>query len=122
MITAYCMKCREKREMNDPQLVIHRNNRSAFRGICAVCGTTVFRMGGPAQADQDWREEWKEMPEFVQEVQTPYSQIMFRFASKQDLRNFSRLIGQKLTKHTKSAWHPELERGKNACKRWIDES
>ena len=120
MITAYCMKCREKREMINPQPIIHKNNRLALRGKCVVCRTTVFRMGGPVEMNQG--EEWKGMPEFVQEGQIPYSQIVFRFASKQDLQAFSRLIGQKLTKHTKSAWHPSLVRGRNANKRWIDES
>lgn len=65
---------------------------------------------------------WKDMPEFVQEKQKPYSQIIFRFNNEEDLQEFSKLIGQKLTNKTKSAWHPELIRGLNSNKRYSDES
>ena len=41
---AYCMKCKTKREMNDPKTVILKNKRSAIQGVCPVCGTTMFRM------------------------------------------------------------------------------
>jgi hypothetical protein len=67
------------------------------------------------------RNEWKDMPEFIQEKQEPYAQIIFRFANEEDLQNFAKIIGQKLTKKTQSAWHPQIIRGINASKRWIDE-
>ncbi len=41
----YCMKCRKKREMKDPRSVILKNKRRATRGVCAVCGTKMVRMG-----------------------------------------------------------------------------
>ncbi len=62
--------------------------------------------------------EWSGMPEFVQEKQEPFSQIIIRFETEQDLVEFEALIGQKLTPKTKSIWHPKLERGKNAGKRY----
>lgn len=65
---------------------------------------------------------WKDMPEFVQEKQEPYAQMIVRFRNQEDLDEFARLIGQKLTRKTKSIWHPVLVRGVNAGKRWIDES
>ena len=68
-----------------------------------------------------WKEEWKGMPEFVQGKQEPYAQIIFRFANEEDLQDFAKLIGQKLTKKTQSAWHPQIIRGINAHKRWVDE-
>lgn len=64
--------------------------------------------------------EWKDMPEFVQEKQVPYAKIIFRFDSQEALDEFSKLIGQPLTAKTKSAWHPQLERGINANKRYVD--
>ena len=70
----------------------------------------------------DWTQEWKDMPEFVQEKQTPYAKIIFRFESEEALQEFAQLIGQKLTNKTKSAWHPQLVRGINSNKRWVDES
>ncbi|GAB4324690.1 MAG: type I DNA topoisomerase [Phototrophicales bacterium] len=42
---AYCMKCKEKREILNPQAVFTANGTPATRGECGVCGTTLFRMG-----------------------------------------------------------------------------
>jgi len=47
-IEAYCVKCRTKREMADPQPVFTEGGRPATRGRCPVCGTTLFRMGKTA--------------------------------------------------------------------------
>lgn len=67
-----------------------------------------------------WVTEWKNMPEFVQPKIEPYAKILIRFDSKEDLEEFAKLIGQKLTNKTKSIWHPALERGIHAHKRWRD--
>jgi len=45
---AYCMKCKEKRPMNDAQPVFTANGTPATRGVCSVCGTGMFRMGKTA--------------------------------------------------------------------------
>ena len=42
---AYCVKCREKREMVEPTPVFTKKGQPATRGRCAVCGTSMFRMG-----------------------------------------------------------------------------
>ncbi len=42
---AYCMKCKTKREMQDPQPVFTGNGTPATRGVCPECGTKMFRMG-----------------------------------------------------------------------------
>jgi endogenous inhibitor of DNA gyrase (YacG/DUF329 family) len=42
---AYCVKCKKKVEVKDPQLVTMKNGCAATRGSCPVCGTTVFRIG-----------------------------------------------------------------------------
>lgn len=42
---AYCVKCRTKREISDPQPVFTSNGTPATRGTCPVCSTTLFRMG-----------------------------------------------------------------------------
>lgn len=74
------------------------------------------------EEDQDVFLEWKDMPEFIQTKQEPYSQIIVRFRNQEDLDEFAQMIGQKLTVKTKSIWHPELVRGVHGKKRWIDES
>ena len=67
-------------------------------------------------------DEWKNMPEFVQEKQEPYAKLIVRFATQEYLEEFAKLIRQKLTQKTKSIWHPELEKGINSARRYIDES
>ena len=47
MATAYCVKCREKREIKDPQETTLKNGRPALKGTCLECGTNVFRIGKP---------------------------------------------------------------------------
>ena len=42
---AYCVKCKAKRVMQDPQPVFTDNGTPATRGKCPECGTTMFRMG-----------------------------------------------------------------------------
>ncbi|GAB4536793.1 MAG: type I DNA topoisomerase [Anaerolineae bacterium] len=44
-IVAYCVKCREKRDMQTPQAVYTAAGTPGTRGVCPVCGTTMFRMG-----------------------------------------------------------------------------
>ena len=42
---AYCLKCKTKREMVDPEAVFTSNGTPATRGVCSVCGTKQFLMG-----------------------------------------------------------------------------
>ncbi|MFQ6102034.1 MAG: type I DNA topoisomerase [Anaerolineae bacterium] len=42
---AYCVKCKTKREMKDPQPVFTGKGTPATQGVCPVCGTKMFRMG-----------------------------------------------------------------------------
>jgi hypothetical protein len=80
-------------------------------GISRPISDRYSRNEKQPQGDESWREHWHGMPEFVQDELGPYAEIKFRFASEADLQDFTALIGQKLTRQTKSAWHPRLERG-----------
>jgi len=42
---AYCVKCKAKREMKDPQPVYTNKGTPATKGVCPECGTKLFRMG-----------------------------------------------------------------------------
>ncbi|MCA9376237.1 MAG: hypothetical protein KC925_04220 [Candidatus Doudnabacteria bacterium] len=42
---AYCVKCKEKREMNDPEEITMKNGRPAVKGVCGTCGTKMFKIG-----------------------------------------------------------------------------
>jgi RNase P subunit RPR2 len=46
MVTAYCVKCKAKREMKNPKVVTMKNKRKAVKGTCAKCGTKMFKIGG----------------------------------------------------------------------------
>ena len=45
MPEAYCVKCRKKVEIKDPEKVTLRNGKPATKGTCPNCGTKVFRIG-----------------------------------------------------------------------------
>jgi len=66
----------------------------------------------------DWKKEWTGMPEFVQEKQEPFSKIIIRFETEEDLHDFAQLIGQKLTPKTKSIWHPFRSHWNGEKGRW----
>jgi DNA topoisomerase I len=44
-LQAYCVKCKTKREIVNPQAVYTEGGTPGTRGTCSVCGTTLFRMG-----------------------------------------------------------------------------
>lgn len=66
--------------------------------------------------------EWVGMPEFVQEKQEPFAKIIFRFETQKDLDDFAKLIGQKLTPKTKSAWFPYKSHFRSVKKEWTLEN
>lgn len=49
---AYCVKCKEKREMAESKAEFNALATPVTRGKCTVCGTTMYRIGNtPAHAD-----------------------------------------------------------------------
>ena len=51
---AYCVKCKAKRQMQDPEPVFTGAGTPATRGVCPQCSTRMFRMGGtPAHVGLD---------------------------------------------------------------------
>lgn len=68
----------------------------------------------------DWAEHWKNMPEFTQEDQTSFKQIIVHFASLEDLKSFSTILNQRVTPNTRSIWFPEAQIGHMTDKRFID--
>ncbi|MBT9160708.1 MAG: hypothetical protein DDT26_01999 [Dehalococcoidia bacterium] len=44
---AYCVKCRAKVEIKNPQAITFKNGRPATQGVCHTCGTKVFRIRIP---------------------------------------------------------------------------
>lgn len=42
---AYCVKCKTKREIQNPQAEYNAVGAPVTRGVCPVCGTNLYRMG-----------------------------------------------------------------------------
>jgi RNase P subunit RPR2 len=45
MVEAYCVKCKTKREMSNPNQITMKNGKPAVQGSCPNCGTKLFRIG-----------------------------------------------------------------------------
>ena len=41
----YCLKCREKREMQEAQPIVMKNGKPATQGVCPDCATKMFNIG-----------------------------------------------------------------------------
>lgn len=81
-------------------------------------------MDQPALFDvpDEYEQEWRGMPEFVQEAQEPFATLIVRFRNKADLEDFANRVEQPLTTRTQSIWFPALEWVDHASKAWVDES
>ena len=42
---AYCVKCRDKRDMAQAKQITMKNGKPAVQGKCPVCGTTMNKIG-----------------------------------------------------------------------------
>lgn len=49
-VVGYCVKCKEKRDIQDATEVEMKGGRRAMQGTCGVCGTKMFRILGKAAA------------------------------------------------------------------------
>lgn len=45
MASMYCVKCRAKKEVADPERVTMKNGKPALKGVCPTCGTKMFKIG-----------------------------------------------------------------------------
>jgi len=44
-VEAYCVRCKQKREIKDPVADFNKNGTPVTVGTCSVCGTKVYRIG-----------------------------------------------------------------------------
>lgn len=73
---------------------------------------------------ENWQAHWVGMPAFNQKRIKPYNQVIVRFESAEDLKQFSLLVNQKISQKTKSIWFPfKSHWGNNPKMVWVcDES
>ncbi len=46
MAQAYCVKDKQKVEIQDPKQITMKNGKPATQGTCPICSGKVFRIGG----------------------------------------------------------------------------
>lgn len=66
--------------------------------------------------------EWRGMPEFNQPDNGALRQIIVSFDTEEGIQEFARLVGQNITKKTKSIWFPQREKNDVVDLFWIDNS
>ena len=49
MTQMYCVKCRQKRDAENAQEVTMKNGMRAAKGVCAKCGTNMYKILGKAK-------------------------------------------------------------------------
>jgi hypothetical protein len=60
--------------------------------------------------ENEWQKEWKDMPEFVAENKKPYQQIVVSFKCYEDVKEFAKRLGIKVSPKTDCTYFPQLER------------
>ena len=50
MAEAYCVKDKQKVEVQNPQKITMKNGKPAVQGKCPVCGTTMNKIGASLTA------------------------------------------------------------------------
>lgn len=71
---------------------------------------------------KQWEKEWEDMPEFLQEDQSPFKEIVVKLRNKEDMIEFMDIVKQKFTMKTKSIWYPILEIKKISHLRYKDKN
>lgn len=74
------------------------------------------------QLDESFRQEWQNMPEYVQEDLTPFRTINVRFRNAEDVALFEKLMDQNITEKQKTLWFPFAEPRRASIFRYVDES
>jgi hypothetical protein len=44
-VEAYCVKCKAKKEVQNPTAITMKNGKPATTGTCGTCGTKMFKIG-----------------------------------------------------------------------------
>ena len=70
----------------------------------------------------DVEEIWEGMPEYVSENNYAWKTIKVHFANDEDMQEFARIIGQKLTPKTLYIWHPPQKRDDILGTAWITQN
>ncbi len=78
-------------------------------------------MSGFFKIKEPWEDEWQDMPEYICENKNSFKDIIVHFKTEQDLKDFAKLINQRITSKTKYIWFPKAEIETMMDKRYTDE-
>jgi hypothetical protein len=68
----------------------------------------------------DYKKEWQDMPEFIQENLRTIHQVTISFLTTEDMNEFSELIGRRISFTTKSVLFPVKEKSEKRV--YVDEA
>jgi hypothetical protein len=68
-----------------------------------------------------YEKHWQNMPSYDQPKNSAYRQLIINFENEDAVKAFSDLVGQNLTKKTKSIWFPKREQNNVSDLFWIEE-
>jgi len=51
MATLYCLKCRKKQEVENPEEVTMKNGGKGLKAKCPACGTKMFKFLGKSKVN-----------------------------------------------------------------------
>ena len=71
-------------------------------------------------ADQWWKDEWQDMPEFISEDKTAFRTILIHFNDQKSVDEFAKLVDQNISDRTKYIYYPKIEIETMMNKRYID--
>lgn len=111
------MTLKEKRELKSLEESANNLFSSANVEIEEIQKEELSLLGEEVLVPMDTvhETEWMGMPEFHQEDTSSFQGIKIHFRNENDRLEFEKLIGQKFTNKTKSAWFPayDLEKPSN---------
>lgn len=55
----------------------------------------------------NWKEEWKGMPEFIQEDKEAIKRVTINFETEEDIEQFNKVTGLDITMKTKGVFFPK---------------
>jgi hypothetical protein len=71
--------------------------------------------------NENWQDDWKGMPEYIQKEQEPFHTIHVHFNDAEAIANFGEAVKQKVGQSTKFMWFPEIKLRRVAHLRYVSE-
>lgn len=68
----------------------------------------------------DWRKEWQDMPEFIQNDMKPIFSLTVNFLSVEDMNTFSEIVKKRISFNTKSVLFTSSEKREKGV--YVDEA